>query len=367
VGAARVIGRFELQDQIGEGGAARVYRAIDLTNGQPVAVKLLKRELSGDRESLERLQREAFAVASLSSPHLVGLCDFGMTGDEAYLALQLVEGTMLRTLCDHEPWPSEKTRVVIGHVAAALGEAHAHGVLHRDLKPENVMLTRGTDGRVRAVVIDFGMARLVELEEKLGLERLTQAGSLFGTPQYIAPEAIRGDPVDARVDLFALAVITYELLAGHRPWDGLAPPKILRSILDGAAPAIERAHPSITDLGRVNAFLQRALAKDPADRPADAAHFFAELQAALTGTPAQVDEQLFQAVSATSIPVPETVAPTRQAEPRAIQRTVVDDDREPTVIDMPTPRGPRALVARYWWVGAIAAALLFALLFFAIR
>src|SRR5581483_11089328 len=168
-------------------------------------------------------------------------------------------------------------------IAHALAEAHRHEIVHRDLKPENVLLVE-SGGGWQAKVVDFGLAKLPELERKLDLAPITRAGQLFGTPQYLSPEQIRGRSVDGGADLFALGVITYEMLAVRRPWDGSDPHQIMLDVLHNDLPALPRVpkelEPRVAELAT---FLRRALAKARADRPADATQFFSELSDALYG------------------------------------------------------------------------------------
>ncbi len=285
VGAKKLLrGRFEVLEEIGEGGFARVYHARETTTGQKVALKVLKDAFQNDKEVIERFRREVFAVASINSPHVVGLKDFGISGEEFFIAMEFVEGPTLRDVIEQHDWSADSVHTIIGQVGAALEAAHEQNIVHRDLKPENVMLVSGPNETVLVKVLDFGLAKLAELERNLGLAPLTRVGMCFGTPQYMSPELIYGKPVDRSVDLFALGVMTYEMISGKRPWDGPAPQDVMVAVVKMPLQPIASVHHSLARrLDPINRFLQRALAKKKEERPPDAQAFFRELSEALYG------------------------------------------------------------------------------------
>jgi serine/threonine protein kinase len=276
--------RYEVAEKIGEGAFAHVFRAREIATGRDVALKVLKEEYSGERDVVERFQREVFAVASVSSPHVVSMLDFGISEGEFFMVMEFVRGPSLRELLVHEPWAPEEVLTVVGQIAHALAAAHQRGIVHRDLKPENVMLVE-QKGAWQAKVLDFGFAKLAEMEQTLGLRPITRVGFCFGTPQYLSPEQIRGrETIDGRADLFALGVITYEMIAGKRPWDAREPREVMSAVLKTLPPPALQLHPSLmARLEEVNGFLLRALEKDRDERPVDAVAFFDELQDALYG------------------------------------------------------------------------------------
>jgi eukaryotic-like serine/threonine-protein kinase len=275
--------RFEILEEIGEGGFAKVFRAKEVATGRKVAVKVLKDAYLRDAEIVERFRREVFAVASIESPHVVGMYDFGISGEEIYIAMEYVEGPTLRDLIYERSWTAAEVHLIVGQIAQALASAHRQEIVHRDLKPENVMLVPGPGGTRTVKVLDFGLAKLAQLERKLELEPLTRAGMCFGTPQYMAPELIQGKPFDKSIDLYALGVIAFEMMAGFLPWDGSDPRQILLSVVKNPPPHLTNAHPSIDRLTEVDAFLQGVLSKNKSQRPADAASFFRDLEKALFG------------------------------------------------------------------------------------
>jgi serine/threonine-protein kinase len=326
--------RFEILDEIGEGGFARVYRAKDgAQGGRTVAVKVLKDAYLGDREIVERFRREVFAVASISSPHVVAMHDFGISGDEVYIAMEFVEGPTLRDVIYEHQWTASEVHLVIGQIAQALAAAHRQNIVHRDLKPENVMLVPAPSGTRHVKVLDFGLAKLAELERKLELEPITRVGMCFGTPQYMAPELIQGRKFDKSIDLYALAVIAYEMLTHRLPWDGTDGREVLLSVVKNAAPKLGKLHSSMESrTDELNKFLQRALSKDPARRPADAAEFFHEFEQALfVGKPPRVASQ---------VPMEEAVFASVWAASLTID--LRDTDVDDTLVDLgpaPEPTG----------------------------
>ncbi len=282
-GAAGYRERFHILQEIGEGGFAKVYLAREIASERKVALKVLKDAYLKDSEIVERFRREVFAVASINSPHVVGMHDFGISGDEVYIAMEFVEGPTLRDLIYERSWTAQEVHLVIGQIAQALAAAHRQDIVHRDLKPENVMMVPGKGGSRTVKVLDFGLAKLAELERKLELEPLTRAGMCFGTPQYMAPELIQGKPFDKSVDLYALGVITFEMVAGFLPWDGSDPRQVLMSVVRNPPPHVTQSTANLQRLPEVDAFLQRVLSKDKSKRPADAATMFRELEQALFG------------------------------------------------------------------------------------
>jgi serine/threonine-protein kinase len=312
----RLKGRFEIMEQIGEGGFATVFRAKEATTSKIVALKLLKDAYLKDAEVVERFRREVFAVASINSPYVVKMHDFGISGEEVFIAMEYVEGPTLREVVHERPWQPSDIHVIIGQIAQALAAAHRQNIVHRDLKPENVILVGdgGKSGPRQVKVLDFGLAKLAELERKLELEPLTRAGMCFGTPQYMSPEQIQGKPIDGSADVYALGVIAYEMIAGLLPWDGADSREILLSVIKSPPPKIVRARsPEIKRLDELNKFLVRALAKDKKDRPKDAAEFFREFEMALLGerkavprTKQKIDakDEVFASVFAASIELP---------------------------------------------------------------
>ena len=279
--------RFEVTGLLGTGTYSKVYSAKERATGRPIALKILKREYLQDREILERFRREVFAVAAISSPHVVKLYDFGISGRDFYIAMEPIFGCDLRAVIGERAWTARDIHVVVAQIAEALTAAHKRKIVHRDLKPENVMLAsieQGGSAR-RVKVLDFGFAKLGEMESALELSRLTKLGSCFGTPQYMAPEQIVGEPVSRSMDIFALGVIVYEMCAGAPPWDGPEPGAVMKAVVESPLPPLENvrsgAHLALGRTEALSKFLNRALAKDPEKRPPDMQTFLEKLEVAL--------------------------------------------------------------------------------------
>jgi hypothetical protein len=212
-------GKYRLLSVLGQGGMGTVWRAEHLGLGAPVAVKLIDPKAAGGEEALRQCQKEARAAAALRSPHVVQVLDFGIdaTTGSPFIVMELLEGENLAARLHQlgKLGPADTARVLL-HVARALGRAHEVGIVHRDLKPANVFLVRNEDEDV-AKVLDFGTARVQRAGVLTGLT--TPTGGVIGTPYYMSPEHISGQPVDHRTDLWAMAVMAFECLTGRRPFD----------------------------------------------------------------------------------------------------------------------------------------------------
>src|SRR5580658_265550 len=220
-------GRYRIDKIIGEGGMGVVYAAEHLHIRKRVAVKILHPEMSRMPEVVARFEREAMAAAHIDHPNVAAATDFGKLDDGSFfLVLEYVEGRSLRDLIVEGRLPLVRALHIMEQIAGALGRAGAMGIVHRDLKPENVMLIQrdGTPDFVK--VLDFGIAK-VPLEGLTAADVtrgpaqpvLTQLGMVYGTPEYMAPEQALGQPVDVRADLYALGIMTYEMLTGVRPFE----------------------------------------------------------------------------------------------------------------------------------------------------
>ena len=249
--------RYAIEREIGRGGMATVFLAEDVRHSRKVAVKVLKPELA-ESVGADRFLREIRTTANLRHPHIVPLYDSGQAAGYLYYVMPFVEGESLQQRLERERQLSvEESLKIAGQVADALSYAHERGLLHRDIKPGNVMLERG-----HAVVTDFGVARAVSAA---GGERLTSTGLAVGTPAYLSPEQASGDDrLDARSDLYSLACVVYEMLAGQPPFTGTTASVVMaRHALD-PVPPLATVRPGLP--GHVSGTVERALAKTPADR-----------------------------------------------------------------------------------------------------
>lgn len=261
--------RYTILREIGAGGMATVYLAEDLRHARPVALKVLRPEL-GAVLGVDRFLSEIRVTANLQHPHLLPLFDSGEAGGVLFYVMPYVEGESLRARLDRERQlpVAEALRIAVA-VAAALDYAHRHGVVHRDLKPENILLHDG-----QPLVADFGIALAVS---NAGGPRVTQTGLSLGTPHYMSPEQATGDRViDARSDVYSLAAVLYEMLAGEPPHTGTTVQVIIARVLTETPRSVRLARPAVPE--HVDAAIRCALARLPADRFATAREMADALQ-----------------------------------------------------------------------------------------
>ena len=262
--------RYVLEKELGRGGMATVYLARDLRHRRPVAVKVLHPELSAVLGS-ERFLKEIELTANLQHPHILPLFDSGDANGLLYYVMPYVQGESLRArLVRERQLPVLDAVRIAGETAQALAYAHKQGVVHRDIKPENILLHEGT-----ALVADFGIALAVE---QAGGERMTRTGLSLGTPQYMAPEQAAGErSVDHRADIYALGVVTYEMLAGEPPFTGPSAQAIVAKVMTERPRPLRTLRPSVPE--QVETAVATALEKLPADRFSAAGDYAVTLSA----------------------------------------------------------------------------------------
>jgi eukaryotic-like serine/threonine-protein kinase len=256
--SGQTLGTYRLQSRIGAGAMGEVYLAHDDKLNRPVAVKLIAKDLARDADRLQRFRQEAHAASSLNHPHIVVVHDFGEINDRPFIVTELVEGVTLRERLKEGPLPIQNAVEIALQVTGALAAAHARGLVHRDIKPENVMLR--PDGYVK--LLDFGLAKLADLESPTGAASTfaTQPDHPAGTPSYMSPEQARGEPLDARTDIFSVGAVLYELVTGRMAFSGANAAVIFAGILGDTPPAPARLKADVPpELERV---ITRALEKD---------------------------------------------------------------------------------------------------------
>jgi serine/threonine protein kinase/tetratricopeptide (TPR) repeat protein len=274
--AAALAGRYTFERELGRGGMATVYLVQDVRHDRPVALKVLHPELAAALGP-DRFQREIRFAARLQHPHILTVLDSGEAAGRLWFTMPFVEGESLRGRLQRERQLAVDAALHIAREAArALDYAHQHGIIHRDIKPENILLTK--DGST--LVADFGIARALG-----GDDRLTQTGMAIGTPAYMSPEQASGDrAIDERTDVYSLAAVLYEMLAGEPPYTGPTVQAMIAKRLTDPVPSVRRVRPSVPET--IDQAIQRALAPVAADRFANAGDFARALQPSLTAATA---------------------------------------------------------------------------------
>jgi len=270
-------GAFRVEEEIARGGFGIVYRAIHEETGKPAAVKVMHAEMFSDPTAAVRFEREAEVVLALRHPNLVDIHEYGRLADgRPYIAMELLSGTSLEHhLVRQGRLPVEEVLAILGPLADALDAAHAHAVVHRDIKPSNVFLC-DNGGALRVVLLDFGVAKLLDSRG----QALTASRGTLGTVLYMAPEQLLGSSVDARADIYSLGALAYAMLTGQAPF-GDRDTLVLSQIHTHARPRLPSSRAPIDPA--LDEPLLRALARDPADRPATAKAFVASLAAVARG------------------------------------------------------------------------------------
>lgn len=276
---------YELQDRIGAGGFAEVFKARDLRLKRDLAVKVLRPDLGLSPDLLQRFRREAETIAALRHPNIVPVYDVGEAEGLAYIIMPMIQGESLRAILDRDgAMPIAEVRRILKEAASGLADAHDAGVVHRDLKPENLML-EGKEKRV--LLMDFGIAKIVGAatgEDGDPAEALTTTGIIIGTPQYMSPEQACGDKtIDARTDQYSLAVVGYRMLSGVLPFEGESTRAVLyKQLVADPSPITEKVPELPAPMATA---IQRAMAKEPAERFPSMREFGAMLDAETTLSP----------------------------------------------------------------------------------
>jgi eukaryotic-like serine/threonine-protein kinase len=279
-------GRYRIVGLIGEGGMGVVYKAEQKLGSaiRPVAVKTLHAELSRDPAVTARFHREVGTVAQLEHPNTVKVYDFGSTADGTlYIAMEFLDGHALAKIIASEgPLPLERVSKIVHQIAGSLEEAHRGGIIHRDLKPENVLLVGRAGERDVVKLVDFGIAARTESADRAKEQKLTQQGTVLGTPPYMSPEQFTGKALDVRSDIYSLGVMVYEMLTGELPFEAntaweWATAHMTAQPRDFTATRAGDAVPKA-----VRDVVLKAMAKDPAQRQASATEFDRQLADAIS-------------------------------------------------------------------------------------
>ena len=264
--------RYRLVEQIGVGGMAIVYRAIDQRTGHNVAVKVLRPEFNQDVEFVSRFQREAEAASKMTHHNIVNLLDVGMDGENRYLVMEYVQGKTLKELIKEKGRlsPAVAAQITIS-ILSALQHAHQNGIIHRDIKPQNILVH--ADGHIK--VADFGIARMANSST------LTRGDSVMGSVHYFSPEQASGQAANATSDLYSVGVVMYEMLTGRVPFDGDSPVAVAMQHLHARPAPIENFAPESP--AAINHVCLMAMEKKPQYRYQSAREMATELRMALEG------------------------------------------------------------------------------------
>jgi serine/threonine-protein kinase len=304
--------RYELEELVGTGGMSSVFRAHDRQLERSVAIKILHEHYAEDPEYLERFRREARAVARLSHPNIVTVIDRGADDGRQYIVFEHVEGENLKELVLRSGrLPVRRALELALAVADGLAFAHDHGLVHRDVKPQNVLLSN--EGEVK--VTDFGIARSMHVEHGV-----TQTGTVLGTGEYLAPEQASGKPVSPATDVYSLGIVLWELLAGEVPFVGENFVAVALRHVNEPPQRLRERRPDVSP--RLEAAVDRALAKDPARRFPSMAAFANELRACLAEADGESAPPPVEDAELTRI-TPPSPAPARVRRRRSRRRPLV--------------------------------------------
>ncbi|RDV38450.1 serine/threonine protein kinase [Bradymonadaceae bacterium TMQ3] len=268
-----IAGRYRIEEELGRGAYGVVFRAIQLGIGRAVALKTLLPGVGEEAEERQRFEREALLISRLNHPNIITLFDYGEHEGVRFMVMEYVEGKSLGDLiAERGHLSAVAARRIVDQMLGALHLAHAQGVVHRDLKPENIRILAGEtmegEGVEVVKILDFGIAKIVQPQAEVPsmLDRLTESGKAMGTPQYMSPENITGDPVTHKADLYAVGLILYEMLVGEAAFKGKTPREVMVSHVRDDAPVL----PDVEELRPFARALSASLIKQPDDRVASA-------------------------------------------------------------------------------------------------
>jgi len=330
--------RYHITKKLGEGGMGQVYLAEHVKMGRRCAIKIMTPGAMGDPDAISRFNREAANASRISHPNVCAIYDFGETPDGLiYLAMEFIEGKSLTDLLQEAgTLPLARSATMIQQCAEALQVAHDLGIVHRDLKPDNIMVTTSR-GKDTVKVVDFGIAKAMAGKEG-GSQKVTKTGFVVGTPEYMSPEQLAGDPVDGRSDLYSLGLVFYRMLTGASPFPADSQQEtMIKRLTDDPLP-LSVARPDVRFPPEVQKVLDRALARGPAERYPSAQDFARDIRNLSTHLTGKVDveagtqmvrqEELKAAIPATRIdPMatrdkPRAPAATQVAKPLAARRSM---------------------------------------------
>jgi serine/threonine-protein kinase len=275
-GAADLIGsviggKFHIQKKLGEGGMGAVYLGEHVKMGRKCAIKVMSQSMANDPDAIARFNREATNASKINHPNVCAIYDFGEEDRLIYLAMEFIEGEALKAVVEREgALAPKRAAAILEQAGDALQAAHDLGIVHRDLKPDNIMITKARDGADVVKVVDFGIAKAMTGEEG---QKVTKTGLVVGTPEYMSPEQLSGDKLDGRSDIYSLALVFYRMLTGTLPFQAdSAQETMIKRLTDDPLP-LNQAVPGANFPDRLQAVMDKALARMPSERYTSAAEF----------------------------------------------------------------------------------------------
>jgi serine/threonine protein kinase len=330
-------GRYRLEERLGQGGMGTVYRALHTLMDKPVALKILRSEMAADNEAVARFHREARSASKLDHDHCIRVMDFGQSDDGLlFLVMELLDGVSLGQITRRGPVPATRAAAIGVAIAEALEHAHEAGIIHRDLKPDNVYLARRPRGRELVKVLDFGLAKLVH-DGALG-PSITRDGTVFGTPEYMAPEQAEGEKLDGRTDIYALGIILYQLVTGDVPFRASNFVALLtKQVSDKPMPPRER-RPDLEIPEGLEAVILRCLEKKAEDRYATAQELAEALEPFAAGDSSQLMLLPRSSENSRRMPTLETPTVSGDRPSQRLYRGDIDSERN-TIVNTPPAGG----------------------------
>jgi serine/threonine-protein kinase len=355
----RTLGKYTLVEYLGQGGMASVYRAVQPTIERQVAIKVLHDHLASSESFVERFKREARGLGQLQHPHIVHVIDFDLDDDYYYMVMDYVPGKTLSTyLQERGALPVDETLALMDQLADALAYAHRRGTIHRDIKPSNVLFR--DEACREAVLTDFGIGRLVSDAT------MTMSGSVLGTPAYMSPEAVQGQRVDGRADIYSLGIVFYEMVTGRVPYTGDTPLSVIMKQVNEPLPPLSEIKPDLPD--PVVAVIEKMLQKDVNQRFQSADELLDAMRSLPTGTlPAALsrDTVVVREPEAAAAAADATIA--AGTPPVARSQTPPSADATPPALQAPGRESERSPHLMLFGLGSLAMLVLLALGFFALN